>query len=118
VTFYCNCMKMSKSFALNFGDSNWLLHHDNAPFFTREVLAKKQHDSCLTRLSHLTCPSAAFLCFLLLCYFDPVRWSRQNCRWYWTTSWNTTSRMHLKMTEALGKVHTCGMDYFEGDGGQ
>jgi hypothetical protein len=27
------------------------------------------------------------------------------------------SRMHLKIAEALGKMHTRG-DYFEGDGGQ
>jgi hypothetical protein len=28
---YDDCVKMCKDFALNIGDKNWLLHHDNAP---------------------------------------------------------------------------------------
>jgi hypothetical protein len=36
-----------------------------------------------------------------------LQWSRQNHRWgCWIPSPNTTSRMLLKMAEALGAVHT------------
>jgi hypothetical protein len=37
-------MKMCEDFAPNFGDKNWMLHHDNAPsrtsLFTREFFTK------------------------------------------------------------------------------
>jgi hypothetical protein len=42
------------------------------------------------------------------------RLSRQNRRLWWTPSQNTTSRINLKMAEALGKVHTRGREQFRG----
>jgi hypothetical protein len=48
---------MCEDFFLNFGDNNWLLHHDNAPshtfFFIREFLAKNNMIAVPTRPTFL-----------------------------------------------------------------
>jgi hypothetical protein len=39
-----------------------------------------------------------------------LRWWRQNLRRCWIPSQNTTSRIHLKTTKALGTAHACGRE--------
>jgi hypothetical protein len=87
---------------------NWLLHHNNATshtsFFIGDFLPKT------TRLSSSTHPNFLLPQFeikLKAAILTHVKWSRQIRRQCWTPSQNTTSRMHLKMPEALGTVHTC-----------
>jgi hypothetical protein len=42
VTYHGDCVQICDDFAPNFGDKNWLLHHDKAPsyisFLTKELL--------------------------------------------------------------------------------
>jgi hypothetical protein len=47
-----------------------------------------------------------------------LRWLRLSCRQCWTPSQNTASRIRLKMTELLGRVHTHGMGLLRGWCGQ
>jgi hypothetical protein len=88
---------------------NWLLHYDNAPsdasFFSPGKF--------LARTTWLSSPiHSSLLCFPYCrknwkaALLTQLRRSRQNLRRCWTPSENTTSRMHLKMEETLGPVHT------------
>jgi hypothetical protein len=86
------------------------LHDDNQPahtsFFTRNFFYQKQHD----------CRPPPTLHFSVSPVEDETErqpfW--QNRRRCWTSSQNTTSRMHLKMAEALGTVHTRGRGLLQG----
>jgi hypothetical protein len=55
-----------------------------------------------------------FLCFFPIeenwkvAILTQLRWSMQNVGQWWTPSQNTTSRIHFKMSETLGTVHTRG----------
>jgi hypothetical protein len=62
---------------------NWPLHHDNAPSHTLSPLNMKLKDHNI----------------------NTIGWLRQNHRLCWISSENTTSRMHLKMAEALWTMH-------------
>jgi hypothetical protein len=96
------------------------LHHDNhrltIPFSPENFWLKATWLSSPTHPTHLTWPHS------LSPIEDkaerpPVRHSwgdRQNCKWCWTPSENTTSRMHLKMAEALGTVRTRGRGLLRG----
>jgi hypothetical protein len=71
--------------------NNWLLHHNNAPFFTGEFLTKYNmiffpNPHCLPDLA--PCDFSLFSAIL-----TQLRWSRQNSRKCWTPSQNITSRI-------------------------
>jgi hypothetical protein len=84
VTFCGDCVKMCDDFSPNFGDKDWLLHNNNAlshtPLSPGNCWPKKNgcrpHPPYFSQIPRLI----------------QLRWS------------NTTSRMYLKMAEALGTV--------------
>jgi hypothetical protein len=86
-------------FILTSATKNWLLHLDDAPshttFFSREFWPNQHY--CHRWLGS----SAIFSVFRIkdTDILTHLRWSRQNCTLYWTSSLNTTSRMHLKMAD-------------------
>jgi hypothetical protein len=99
VTFYRSCTRFRVSF-----------HHEIS--FTKNSMPDVSHLPyfCLFPRLKIT----------LKCrHFGTInRWSRQSRRLCRTPSQDRTSRMHLKMAEAMGTVHMHGRVCFEGDGGQ
>jgi hypothetical protein len=86
--FYSDCVKMCEDFDPNFGDEGTgccitttlcltLFHHG---FFFLSKTTSYPPDAILTQL----------------------KWLRQNRRWCWTPSQNTTSKMHLKNCRSAG----------------
>jgi hypothetical protein len=91
-----------------------MLHHSSAlpctSFFTRNFFCQKS--------TYQSSPP------ILLTYLSPwyfpvsltedtaivsqLRWWKQNCKRCWTPSQNASSRMHLKIAEALGVARTFG----------
>jgi hypothetical protein len=117
--FYGNCVKMCEDFALNFGDKRTdcciiTTHCLILPFSPGNSWQKATWLSSPTHPTCLTWPHASFHRFPDLTQFDTLKRSRQNRRRCWTPSHDTTSRMHLKMTEMLAMACVCGRALFRG----
>jgi hypothetical protein len=123
VTFYSYWMNMYEDFALNFSDC--ITKTLRLTFLTWNF-DQKQHvfhpaPSILVWLGQLWLFPVSPIEDLQNCIvaiMTQLRWLRQNHMWCWAPSQNTTCRMHLKMTEALGIVRTREGDIFELGGGQ
>jgi hypothetical protein len=85
---------------------NW--HRHILPFSPGNFLPQETWLSSPTHLAPLTWSLATFIRFPYWksTILAQLRWSRKNLRWCLTPSQNTTSRMYLKISEALGTVHT------------
>jgi hypothetical protein len=88
-------MKMCEDFTPNFGD--------------KRTVASRQRTASHFHFHQNVWPKTTWLSFpptlLSTAILTQLRWSKQNRRRCSTPSQSTTSRMHLRMAEALGTVH-------------